>query len=81
MSEESISQKFGLKNIDETRNYLFKQINKNELISKKYQKVSRVLNYTDHLLILIFAVTGCVSISDFACLVGIPIGITSSELN
>ena len=81
MSEESISQKCGLKNIDETRNYLFKQINKNELISKKYQKVSRVLNYTEHLLILIFAVTGCVSISDFACLVGIPIGITSSELN
>ena len=49
-------------------------------MSKKYKKVDRVLNYTEHLLILISTVTGCVSISDFASLVGIPIGIMSSTI-
>ena len=76
MSEENISQKFRLKNIDETRNYLIEEINQNELISKKHKKVCRVLNYFELLLI----VTGCVSISGFASLVDIPIGIMSSAI-
>ena len=45
---------------------------------KKHKKVCGVLNYIEHLLILVSAVTGCVSISDFSSLVGIPVGITSS---
>ena len=36
------------------------------------------LNYIQQLLILISTVSGCVSISGFASLVGIPMGITSS---
>ena len=36
------------------------------------------MNYPDHLLIVSPAVTGCVSISAFASLFGIPVGITSS---
>ena len=36
-----------------------------------------VLNYIQHLLILVSTVTGCVSISAFASLVGIPVGIGS----
>ena len=44
-------------------------------MSKKYKKV---LNYIDHSLIVISTITGCVSISAFASLVGIPIGIMSS---
>ena len=46
-------------------------------MSKKHKKVCRVLDYIDHLLIVISRITGCVSISDSASLVGIPIGITS----
>ena len=38
MSEEYISQERRLKNIDETRNYLIEEMNKNELTSKKYKK-------------------------------------------
>ena len=38
------------------------------------------MNYIEHLLILISIVTGCVSISAFASLVGIPIAITSSAV-
>ena len=44
---------------------------------KKYKKVYRVLNYIEHLLMLVSTVTGCVSISAFTSLVGIPVGITS----
>ena len=38
------------------------------------------MNYIDHLLIIISTITGCVSISAFASLVGIPIRITSSAI-
>ena len=47
-------------------------------INEINKKVCRVLNYIDHSLIVISTITGCVSISAFASLVGIPIGITSS---
>ena len=47
---------------------------------KKHKKVCGVLNYIEHLLILVSTVTGCVSISDFSSLVGIPVGITSSAI-
>ena len=73
-------QEFRLKKIDEIRNYLIEEINRNELMSKKHENVCRVLNYIDHLLIAICTITGCVSISAFASLVGIPIGITSSAI-
>ena len=38
MTEENISKKFRLKNIDETRNYFNKEMNSNELMSKKHKK-------------------------------------------
>ena len=47
-------------------------------MSKKHKKFCRVLNYIDHLLILASTITGCILISAFASLVGIPIGIASS---
>ena len=66
MSKENISREFSRKNIDETRNYLFEEINQNELISKKHKKVCRVLNYIEHVLDLNSTVSGCIFISDFA---------------
>ena len=80
MPEENMNQEFRLKKIDEIRNYLIEEINRNELMSKKHKKVCRDLNYIDHLLIATTTITGCVSISAFACLVGIPIGIASSTI-
>ena len=44
-------------------------------MSKKHKKTCRILNYIEFFIILAFAVTGCVSISTFNYLVGIPIGI------
>ena len=49
-------------------------------MSKKYKKVYRVFNYTEHLLILISRITRCVSISAFVSLVGIPIRIRGSVI-
>ena len=68
------------KKIDEIRNYLIDEINQNESLSKKYKKVCRVLNYINHSVIVIFTITGFVSIFAFASLVGIPIGIRSSAI-
>ena len=45
------------------------------MISKKHKKTCTILNYIEFFIILAFAVTGCVSISTFNYLVGIPIGI------
>ena len=47
MPEGNISQEFTLKNMDETRNYFNEEINQNELMSKKHEKVC-----TENLLIL-----------------------------
>ena len=80
MPEENINQEFRLKKIDGIRNYLIEEINRNELMSKQHKNVCRVLNYFDQTLIVISTVTGCSSISAFASLVGIPIGITSSAI-
>ena len=61
MSKENISRELILKNIGEATNYLIEETNRNELMSKKHKNVYRVLNYIEHLLVLIFTVTGCVS--------------------
>ena len=42
------------------------------------QKVCTTLNYIEHFFIFASTVTKCISISVFAFLVGIPIGITNS---
>ena len=65
MTEENIIQEFRFKEIDEKRNYFIEEIKQNELISKRHKKICRILNYTWHLLILVFAVTRSVSISAF----------------
>ena len=49
-------------------------------MSKKHKKVCTALNYIEDFLVLASTITGCASISAFASLVGIPIGITSSAV-
>ena len=72
-------QKFRKINIDKRRNYLSEKINQNDLMRRKNKNVYTVLDYIEYQLILIFTVSGFVSISAFA-LAGIHIGITSSEI-
>ena len=68
---------FRLKKLDETRNYLLEE---KALMSEKYKKTCKYLNYFEHLLILVSTVTGCVAISAFASLVGVLVGIRSSAV-
>ena len=75
-----MSQELRLRYINETRNHFIKEIEQNQLMSKKHKKVCTTLNYIEHILILASTMTGCISISTFASLIGIPTGITSSEI-
>ena len=79
MGEGNISEEFRLKNI-ETKYYFIKEIDQNELISMKHKKMCTFSNFNQHLVILASAVTGCISISALASLVGIPIEIISSAV-
>ena len=80
MASENISPAFRSKNIDKTRNYVIEETNWNKLMSKKHKKICTTLNYIEHFLILGSTITGYISISVFAFLVGIPIGIIISAI-
>ena len=77
MAEEA-SLGFRLRNIDQRRNYLLDEIKHNDLKSKKYKKTCKYLSCVEKLLILSSIIAGCLSISAFASLVCILVGITSS---
>ena len=49
-------------------------------MNKKHKQICMAFNYFEHLPISSSAVTGCVSISAFASLVGIPISIATSAV-
>ena len=57
------------------------QLKQNELLSKNHKKVCTILNYIELFLILASTITGCISISAFASLLGIPIEITKSAID
>ena len=44
---EEASLQFRLRKVDKTRNYLLEQINNNDLISQKYKKTCKFLNYVE----------------------------------
>ena len=62
------------------KDYFLEKIEQNELMSKKYKKVCTTLSHIEHFVILASIITGCISISAFASLLGLPIGITSSAI-
>ena len=49
-------------------------------MSRKHKNVCTTLNYIEHSITLAFTLTGSISISAFASLIDIPIGITSSAI-
>ena len=49
-------------------------------MSKRHKNVCTTLNYVKHFLIVASTITGCVLISVFVFLLGIPIEITSSAI-
>ena len=69
-----------MQNIEETNNYFLEEIEQNELMSRKHKKVSKTLNYFEQVLILTSTITGCISISTFASLLGILVGIKNTKV-
>ena len=66
---EKASLEFRQRKIDEARNYLLDEMRHNNLMSEKYKKTCRYLNYVEHLLISASTITGSVLFSGFASLV------------
>ena len=75
-----MSQEFWLKSINETRNCFLEEIDENGMISRKHKQICTTLNYMEHF-ILASTITGCTSISAFASLIDIPVGITSFPMD
>ena len=50
---------FRLRKSDETTGYLSDEIKNNDLMSEKYKKTCKYLNYIEDLLILSSTITGC----------------------
>ena len=69
-----------MKNLDRKNNYSLQEIEQNEFMSIKHKSVWITLNYIEYFLTLASTITGCVSISAFASLLGIPAGSTSSAI-
>ena len=66
--------------MDETRKYFLEERKQNELMSNKHKNVCATLNYIEHFIILVSAITGCISTIDFASLIGILMGTTNSAI-
>ena len=49
-------------------------------MSEKRKKVYRVINYFEHCLIFVSALSSCVSVSELVLLAGVPVGIASSTV-
>ena len=77
---EGTSLKFRLRKIGETRNCFLDEVKHNDVINEKYKKTCKYLNYVKNLLILASVITGCISTSAFASLVGALVGITISAV-
>ena len=56
------------------------EIKYNNLMSEKYKTTRNYLNYDQHLLALVSTVGDCVLILEFASLICVPVGITSSAV-
>ena len=76
MKDRKVGLDFRLKN-DERRTCLLKEVERNNFISEKHKNVSRLLNYSQILIVLISVISGFVSSSAFASLLGVVVSIAS----
>ena len=69
-----------MKYIDETRHFFLEEIKQNKLMNNKHKKACATLIYIEHFVTIASTITGYILISAFASLIGIPIGMTDSEI-
>ena len=75
------NQQFRLNKISEVEDYFIAEIQERELMSKKLSKYIYIFDYFDKSLIVLSVTSGGVSISSFATVIGLPVGITSISLS
>ena len=71
--------KFRLSEIIGIENYFHQEINQRKLCSEKLSKYVAAFDYIDKILIVSIAITGGVSITSFASILGAPVGIASAS--
>ena len=76
---EEASLEFRLTKIGKIRNYHLHQNKNNDLMIEKYKKACKNFNHFENLLILSLGITACVSISVFASLICVTVGITRNK--
>ena len=80
MVKEDIKFDFGLKNMDEGRNYLLEEVSHYNSMIEKLKKVCRDLNWFKRFHIFVFDVSACISIFALYLLVDDSIGIANSAV-
>ena len=55
------SLEFRFRKIDEIRNYLLDELKQNDLMTEKYKKTCKYINYIEYLLILVSKITCFIS--------------------
>ena len=75
------NQQFRLNKISKIEDYFIPEIKEKDLISKNLRKYISLFDYFDKSLIVLSVTSGSISITSFATVIGIPIGITSASLS
>ena len=75
------NRQFRPNKIHEIENYFIAEIKETELMSKRLSKYIVLFDYFDKCLIVLSAAIGSISISSFATVIGITIGIASASLS
>ena len=72
---------FRLNQINEIKNYFIAEIRKSELMSKRLSKYVAFFDNIDKSFIVLSATSGRVSITSFASVIGVPVGIENASFS
>ena len=72
-------QYFRLNKINEIKDYFVAEIKERELLSKRLSKYTASFDYLDKSLIVLFVITGRISIASFATVIGAPVAMMSAS--
>ena len=75
-----MNQKLRLENIDKTINYFLEEIEQKNIWVDSTKEFVQLYIIFEHFLILLSRITGCISISALASLLGTPIEITTTAI-
>ena len=77
----SNQQQFGLRKVNEIKDYFVADIKERELMSKRLSKYIASFYYFDKLLIVLSVTTCNISIASFETVIGAPVGMVSASFS